>query len=88
MSKCKPHRFEVFSELHQCIHCGMRIVDHQRIEKLEKRITDLQLQYDNLVEAHEDAVHRFVAAEGKLSTAYREGFAAAGVAIGKELFKF
>ncbi len=39
---CNPHRFEVFTDLHQCIHCGMRIVDHQRIEQLEKRIVELE----------------------------------------------
>lgn len=39
---CDPHSFEVFSELHQCIHCGIRIVDHQRIEELEKRIVELE----------------------------------------------
>jgi len=39
---CKPHQFEVFSVLHQCIHCGMRIEDHQTIEKLEKRIVELE----------------------------------------------
>ncbi len=38
MKKKCTHCFEVFSELHQCIHCGMRIVDHQRIEALEKEL--------------------------------------------------
>jgi len=36
------HCFEVFTLLHQCIKCGMRIVDHQRIEKLEGRIVELE----------------------------------------------
>jgi len=39
---CNPHRFEVFTDLHQCITCGMRIVDHQRIEALEARIVELE----------------------------------------------
>jgi hypothetical protein len=63
---CDPHSFEVFSELHQCIHCGIRIVDHQHIEKLEKRLADLQELYDDLVGCHEDAVHRFVKAEARI----------------------
>jgi len=39
---CNPHRFEVFTDLHQCITCGMRIVDHQRIRDLEARIVELE----------------------------------------------
>lgn len=39
---CDPHRFEVFTDLHQCINCGMRIVDHQRIKDLEERIVELE----------------------------------------------
>jgi hypothetical protein len=31
-----------------------------------KKLDDLQEQYGNLVEAHEDAVHRFVAAEERV----------------------
>ena len=35
---CDPHRFEVFTELHQCINCGMRLEDHQHMENYQKEI--------------------------------------------------
>ena len=49
---CNPHKFEVFSVLHQCIHCGMRIEDHQTIEKLEKRIVELEAELKPVDEDH------------------------------------
>ena len=36
---CNPHAFEVFSELHQCVHCGMRLEDHQRMEDYRKELS-------------------------------------------------